>query len=629
LIQDFRDKIRATGAEDVVFYYAGHGFQLDGRNHLVPIDARPTRREQIGYETIQLNKLIKQINADPRKQRTIVFLDACRDNPLPESVRGEDYENGLADVQMGKDGDNVMVIFSTRPGEVSQDGKGSNSPFAESLLRHIATPNETVVDMMAAVSNEVYEATLTRQTPRVSGILRSKFYFNRVSSAIVTADPMEEENAGQQTADGGEGPSKPPKIPSVTLSEIDSEPTGPASDVAPPSDQIANNGTEQQISDAPGGDPTSSPGDTPPPSDQVASSEAGPVVEIAPVTAPASLPPSDARLAPSPAKPEVPVEGVTVEASNQGEQPPVIEPESVEQPLPEGTVMAGLDPNETAQESAASPSLSLDPARDRGIAVIRPSPAAASGGLPVSEKPVMIAQRPADVPALRPSGEKLLDDEGATAAADEKPSFADPNNESAIGKQSTPPEEKVTILTPSTETVEPSPSEPEAEEQPDIAQKVQIGLSQVGCFDGQADGQWGPDSETALAKYVKEKGVGDPTAGPTEEVLASLEAETEQVCSSEPEETEAPAQTKKPDSIKKAPDIRKPRKAKRPPPPVVKKPAIRKPPPVVKKPPPVVRRPPPKRPPPKVATQQRKPQKPPAPPAKTSPKIPKIGGFAF
>lgn len=642
LVLEFRDKIKSTGAEDVVFYYAGHGFQLDDRNHLVPIDARLSSRERIGNETVQLNRLIKQINTDPRKQRTIVFLDACRDNPLPESVRGEDYENGLADVQMGKDGDNVLVVFSTRPGEVSQDGKGSNSPFAEALIRHIGTPNETVNDMIAAVSNEVYEATLTRQTPRVSGILRSKFYFNLKSSIVVAPDPTDGQDAEQQTADGGEGPPKPPKTPSVILSESDGDSASPPADITSQPDQMASVEVEQSVA-APAieNKSASPPSETVSQLDQIADSEAKQsVVEPATVTVPSSLAVTDARQAAGTASPETPVESVTLEAQDQAVvadaqdstpwggpiKPPTVEAVPTR---PAGTVVARLDPKETAQESAASSSVEADPAPDRGIAVIRPSQAKPSSGVPVSEKPVMIAQRSAGDPALRPFGERFLDDENLTAATDSNGGSAEANGP-VTAKEPGQPNQQVASLTSPTETVEPPGTEPESVEQPDITQQVQEGLSRVGCFDGQADGQWGPDSDAALAKYIEQKGAGDPAAGPTEDIFALLEAESEQVCSTESAEPEPPTRVKKPADVKKAPISRKPPVVRKPP--TTKKPAIVRKPPAAKKPT-LVRKPPVvKKPPVKVVTKQPKqPKQPktPSQPSKTPPKIPKMQGFSF
>jgi hypothetical protein len=83
LVEDF--DAAATDADTVVFYYAGHGFQLGGLNHLAPVDAVLRDRARIGAETFVLDDIVARIHR--RQRQTIVFLDACRNNPLPASAR--------------------------------------------------------------------------------------------------------------------------------------------------------------------------------------------------------------------------------------------------------------------------------------------------------------------------------------------------------------------------------------------------------------------------------------------------------------------------------------------------------------------------------------------------------------
>ena len=75
-----RDFARAlTNAEVGVFFYAGHGLQVAGKNYLVPTDAELGTPEALDFEMIQLD--IVQRIMERQVPTNILFLDACRNNP--------------------------------------------------------------------------------------------------------------------------------------------------------------------------------------------------------------------------------------------------------------------------------------------------------------------------------------------------------------------------------------------------------------------------------------------------------------------------------------------------------------------------------------------------------------------
>ncbi len=160
----------ADDAETVLFFYSGHAFQLDGVNYLVPVDAKLQSRDAIRDETWHLDKIIEKLS--DRDRQTLIFLDACRDSPLPNDVGAGGA--GLARLQTGV---GTFVAFATEPGAVTYDGTGDNSPFTAALLNHINTPSISISDMMIRVRNDVEEQTFRRQTPWDQSSLRSQFYF--------------------------------------------------------------------------------------------------------------------------------------------------------------------------------------------------------------------------------------------------------------------------------------------------------------------------------------------------------------------------------------------------------------------------------------------------------------------
>ncbi|MDN3718423.1 caspase family protein [Roseibium salinum] len=176
-----RSFVGATRDADVaLFFYAGHAMQMDGRNLLIPIDAKLEDSTAADFETIELGTILNYMNAPGRL--SIALLDACRDNPLSRrfartfgASRSSFVSRGLAAPEAG--GGNVLIGFATAPGEVALDGDGDNSPFTIALLKHIETPGLEIEIMMKRVKADVYEATQGSQSPWHNSALRREFYF--------------------------------------------------------------------------------------------------------------------------------------------------------------------------------------------------------------------------------------------------------------------------------------------------------------------------------------------------------------------------------------------------------------------------------------------------------------------
>ena len=158
-------------SDAVVFYFAGHGFQLGGTNYLVPVDATLTSVADIPSQAVTLNAVIAELESANRP--LLIFLDACRENPLPPSADGPNLD-GLAQIDAGL---NTFIAFSTEPGNVSNGGTGVNSPFAQALAMNIETPGLSISDLTIAVRNETRSLTLNRQTPWSQESLQAQFYF--------------------------------------------------------------------------------------------------------------------------------------------------------------------------------------------------------------------------------------------------------------------------------------------------------------------------------------------------------------------------------------------------------------------------------------------------------------------
>ncbi len=169
------------GADVMLFYFAGHGMQFDGKNYLIPVDAALASEFDIEGETISLDRVMGLMQRSAKA--SLVFIDACRDNPLANAFYTQNFSEtrammtrGLAPVQNSSDG--AMVVFSASPGQVAFDGEGANSIFAESLARHLGTENAEVLSLMKRVIRDVKGGTGDKQTPMVTNDLVTEIYLN-------------------------------------------------------------------------------------------------------------------------------------------------------------------------------------------------------------------------------------------------------------------------------------------------------------------------------------------------------------------------------------------------------------------------------------------------------------------
>ncbi len=167
-LDDFEAAI--ADADVALVYYAGHGLQVAQQNYLVPVDAVLASEEDVYAQAVRLDDIVARLAAAPGIK--FVFLDACQDNPLPNS--GAPRPDGLAKVGAAAD---FMIVFATQPGMVAYDGIGRNSPFADALLTHLPRKGVEVLPVLAAVNADVNSATGGLQTPYVQFSVKPEFFF--------------------------------------------------------------------------------------------------------------------------------------------------------------------------------------------------------------------------------------------------------------------------------------------------------------------------------------------------------------------------------------------------------------------------------------------------------------------
>ncbi len=169
LITSFGEKLAGKGVG--MFYYAGHGMQVKGRNYLLPVDARISSEASARSESVDLEQVLDQLS-NSGSQFNLVILDACRNNPFERRFRGS--TGGLAQVDAPK---GTLIAFATAPGKVAMDGEGKNGTYTTALLRTLAEPGLNVESVFKRVRSEVAKVTGDQQIPWESSSLTGEFYF--------------------------------------------------------------------------------------------------------------------------------------------------------------------------------------------------------------------------------------------------------------------------------------------------------------------------------------------------------------------------------------------------------------------------------------------------------------------
>jgi hypothetical protein len=183
-----------------VFYFAGHGVTYEGENWLLPVGVDITQGADIEYETVSANKVLKLMEG-ARNATDILILDACRNSPFRgfslSGTRAVSRGMSRMDAPTGS-----FIAYSTAPGSVAYDGDGKYSPFAEAFASEVATPGNSIGDMMIEVRKKVKQKTARLgprpQTPWDSSSLTGRFAFNPGQSGSILPNPDPSPPSGQQ-----------------------------------------------------------------------------------------------------------------------------------------------------------------------------------------------------------------------------------------------------------------------------------------------------------------------------------------------------------------------------------------------------------------------------------------------
>ncbi|MGZ4056530.1 MAG: caspase family protein [Bacteroidia bacterium] len=169
LLTEFETRIESYDAS--IFYFAGHGFEINGENYLAAIDCQITNANKYhcGQTCIKLSEILSILKKNTNKAN-IVIIDACR----------KSFERsgaiGFSPIQAPK---GTLLAFSTSPNEGASDtGFEGHSIFTGAILRYIGRERISVEELFKKVRKTVYNISEGQQTTWEHTSLIGDYFFN-------------------------------------------------------------------------------------------------------------------------------------------------------------------------------------------------------------------------------------------------------------------------------------------------------------------------------------------------------------------------------------------------------------------------------------------------------------------
>lgn len=170
-VTTFGDRLKNGGAG--LFYFAGHGVQIKGRNFMLPVGTEIVREDEVPYKAVDVQQVLDKMET-AKNRINMVVLDACRDNPFASRSRSTASSGGLSqvDAPIGS-----LIAFATAPGSVASDGKNANGLYTQHLLANIERPGTPIEEVFKRVRLGVRLDSNGTQVPWESTSLEGDFYF--------------------------------------------------------------------------------------------------------------------------------------------------------------------------------------------------------------------------------------------------------------------------------------------------------------------------------------------------------------------------------------------------------------------------------------------------------------------
>lgn len=204
VVNEFAQKIGGGGIG--VFFFAGHGLQINNQNFLLPVDIdMPKDPNDVDDQAISLVRVQDKL-ADAKAKFSLLVIDACRDNPLPKKA-GRSLGGTLGLAQPASPTGQI-VLFSAGANQQALDKLNDkdgnpNGLFTREFLPMISAPGVSAADALKKVRTSVTSKARSvghDQTPALYDQTDGDFYFvagapQQLASVAPLAGPVASQSA--------------------------------------------------------------------------------------------------------------------------------------------------------------------------------------------------------------------------------------------------------------------------------------------------------------------------------------------------------------------------------------------------------------------------------------------------
>lgn len=191
LLRTFTENLKSGGAG--LFFYAGHGAQVNGVNYLMPQGAIINTLADVQSQWINVDAVSTALAQAPLTAR-FILLDACRLNPFLAALAQQNptqsaYLPGLA--KPSAQAPDMLISYSTSPDNLAVEGFGQDDWYTVALNKYLGQAGIEINGVLQQVALYVGVATTDQQHPWASSSLRQNFYFRApeyVSASLESID---------------------------------------------------------------------------------------------------------------------------------------------------------------------------------------------------------------------------------------------------------------------------------------------------------------------------------------------------------------------------------------------------------------------------------------------------------
>ncbi|OFY65608.1 MAG: hypothetical protein A2Y71_16700 [Bacteroidetes bacterium RBG_13_42_15] len=169
-IKEFNEKLPYYNV--ALFYYAGHGNQVEGKNFLIPVDAKLDKETDCKFEAVAVDFIVEEFEKY-QENTNVVILDACRNNPFKAWSRGGEQGFKAMSFTSG-----TIIAFATSEGTTAADGKGANGLFTEELVKQMVIP-QSILNVFMNTRVQVRKLSGNQQVPTEWNKLNGDFFFKK------------------------------------------------------------------------------------------------------------------------------------------------------------------------------------------------------------------------------------------------------------------------------------------------------------------------------------------------------------------------------------------------------------------------------------------------------------------